>query len=74
MIARGHKRQNYIPSLLDSSHTITDHTAMEVVLHNHFSSVFGTAPEGGDTINFQALDIQPMGLVDQEAPVSADEI
>jgi hypothetical protein len=51
MIARGRKRRNYIPALVLAGHTVTEHAAMEEMLHNHFRSVIGTAAEGGNSLN-----------------------
>jgi hypothetical protein len=57
LIARGRKRQNFIPSLTIAGHVVTDHDRMEQSLYDHFCEVFGTATGGRNTINFTALGI-----------------
>lgn len=42
-------------------------------MFDHFSSVFGTAPCSGTTLNFQALGIVPMDLHELDADISAEE-
>lgn len=53
---------------------LAEHEAMEEALHQHFCGVFDTASTGGSTLNFQALQIQPLHLEDQEAPIDVDEV
>lgn len=73
MIARGRKRKNFIPALAVGGHTVADHALMEVAIHSHFSSVFGTAPNTGTTLDFHALGVHAVDLGDHDMQITADE-
>jgi hypothetical protein len=74
MIARGRKRRNFIPSLTVDGHVIADHEEMVQALFAHFSAVFGTATAGRTTLNFDALGIQPLPLLELDADFTPEEV
>lgn len=74
LIARGRKRQNYIPSLMVDGHTVADHAGMEQALHDHFAGVFGTPATPQFTLNFEALGIQALDLNELEANITDEEV
>lgn len=74
LIARGRRRRNYIPSLTMAGHVIADHDAVEQALHDHFAGVFGSPATARTSLNFDALDIVPVDLSDQEVAFSTEEV
>lgn len=55
-------------------HMVADHEDMQMALHEHFSGIFGAAPGGGPTINFQVLQLHALNLDDLEAPIQGAEV
>jgi hypothetical protein len=74
MIARGRKRRNFIPSMTIDGHVIADHEGMEQALFDHFSAVFGTATVGRTTLNFDALGIQLLALLELDTDITSEEV
>ena len=74
LIARGRKRRNFIPALMIDGHVRAEHQAMEDALYQHFVGVFGTPAPGGFSLDFQALGIQQLSLLDQEALITREEV
>lgn len=52
---------------------VADHAQMEHAFHSHFSSVFGTAPTSGTTLDFQALGVHTIDLGDLDLQIMPDE-
>jgi hypothetical protein len=74
LLVRGRKRKNFIPSLSVDGHVVADRDGMELALHDHFVSVFGTASPASTTVNFEAPGITPLTLDDLEIRIEADEV
>jgi hypothetical protein len=51
-----------------------DHIAMELAFLDHFASVFGTALNGGVSLNFAELGIEPLTLDDLDMEITETEI
>jgi hypothetical protein len=50
------------------------HADMERAISNHFTSVFGAAAAGGDSLSFPDLGLVPIDLAEQEEGIGADEV
>ena len=67
-------KRKFISKLEDGTSLALAHDEKANLLHQHFSAIFGAAPERSSTIDLQALGVQAANLQHLEYPFSEEEV